>query len=91
MKNRVITMHTNSDMNTVDTFRNAVRSGRIKEFAIVGRYDGTNDYLIARSEMPVTSEINLAAQLQSSVNVRVTQEHVANMPIAFSEDPDDLE
>ena len=79
-------MQMNPERNLLKTFDEAVKDGKVREFMIVGRYEGTNDYLIARSQMPSTSEINLAAQLQSAVNVRVAQENMVNNPtIPFKE------
>jgi hypothetical protein len=80
-------MQMNPERNLLKTFDTAVKEGKIREFMIVGRYEDTNDYLIARSQMPSTSEINLAAQLQSAVNVRVAQENMVNNPtIPFPEE-----
>ena len=83
---QIITMQMNPEKNLLRTFENAVTSGKVREFMIVGRYEDTNNYLIARSQMPTTSEINLAAQLQSAVNVRVAQENISNSPVPFSEE-----
>ncbi len=85
-KNNIITMQMNPEQNLLTTFQNAVRSGKVRHFMIVGQYEDTGDYLIARSQMPATDEINLAAQLQSAVNIRVAQENVN--PVGFNI-PDD--
>lgn len=81
--NNVLTVQMNSEMNLLRSFENAVSNGKMKEFMIVGRYNDTEDYVVAKSQMPLTSEINLAAQLQSSVNIRAVQENTISADMNF--------
>lgn len=76
--NNVISIQMNAEINLLRSFENAVTEGKMREFMIVGRYNDTDDYLIAKSQMSLPSEINLAAQLQSSVNIRAAQENTVN-------------
>ena len=85
-KNNIITMQMNPEQNLLTTFQNAVSSGKVKHFMIVDQYEDTGDYLIARSQMPATDEINLSAQLQSAVNIRVAQENVNPMGFNIPDD-----
>lgn len=78
MPKNLVPIELNPRKNLVNAFQQAVNAGDIQDFLIVGRYAGAQDFFIGRSEMPVTDEITLAAQLSANVHIRAAQEAISS-------------
>ena len=70
MSNRVIPVQLNETLNLLRAHRADIESGRLKDFIAVGQYEDTKDYVIYRTPINITDEINLSAQLSADTNAR---------------------